>query len=49
MDMEEREMTEKEIQRFVELQADEGKTPSEALEALLKVVGGEMPEFKNRD
>ena len=49
MDMEEQEMTEKEIQRFIELQADEGKTPSEALEALLKMVGGEMPEFKNRD
>lgn len=49
MEAEEREMTEKEIQRFIELQAEEGKTPSEALEALLKVVGGEMPNFKNKD
>lgn len=49
MDAEEREMTEKEIQRFIELQAEEGKTPREALEALLKVVGGEMPRFKGED
>lgn len=47
MSDEEREMTEKEIQRFIELQAEEGKTPREALEALLKIVGGEMPKFKN--
>lgn len=46
MDVEEREMTEKETQRLIELQAEEGKTPKEALEALLRVVGGEMPKFR---
>lgn len=42
-----RELTEEEIQRFIDLQAEEGKTPREALDALMKVVGGKMPEFKN--
>lgn len=46
MDTEEREITAKEMQRFIALQAEEGKTPREALEALLKFVGGEMPKFK---
>lgn len=44
--MEETEITGKEIENFVKLQADEGKTPEEALEALMKVVGAEMPKFK---
>lgn len=43
-----RELMDGEIQRFVELQATEGKTPREVLEALLRVVGGKMPEFKNK-
>lgn len=47
MSDEERELTGGEIQRFVELQAAEGKTAGEALEALLRAVGGRMPEFKN--
>lgn len=38
------EMTGKEINNLIHLQAEEGKTPTEAIEALLKVVGGEMPE-----
>ena len=45
MNDEEREITGEEIQRFVSLQAEEGKTPREALEALLKIIGAEMPEF----
>jgi hypothetical protein len=44
--MEETEITGQEIENFVKLQADEGKTPEEALEALMKVVGAEMPKFK---
>ena len=49
MSDEERELTGGEIQRFVELQAAEGKTAGGggALEALLRAVGGRMPEFKN--
>ena len=43
-DMEE--MTGKEIANFIQLQADEGKTPKEAIEALMKVIGAEMPDFK---
>ena len=46
MNEEERELTDGEIQRFVEFQASEGKTPRETLEALLRVVGGKVPEFK---
>lgn len=46
MDEKDEEMTGKEIARFIELQAEEGKTAKEAIEALMKVVGGEMPEFK---
>lgn len=43
------EMTGKEIANLIKLQADEGKTPREALEALMKVVGAEMPEFSRED
>ena len=46
MDDREEEMTGKEIANFIRLQADEGKTPKEAIEALMKVIGAEMPEFK---
>ena len=45
--MEEREVTGKEIANFIRLQAEEGKTPIEAIEALMKVIGAEMPDFKN--
>ncbi len=45
-EQESEEMTGKEIARFMELQAKEGKTAEEAIEALMAVVGGEMPEFK---
>lgn len=38
-------MTGKEIANFIKLQAEEGKTPLEAIEALMKVIGAEMPEF----
>lgn len=50
MDEEENEMADKEIERFIELQAAEGKSPLETIEALLKVVGAEgIPEFKKKD
>lgn len=50
MEEEEKEMTGKEIERFIELQAAEGKSPLETIEALLKVVGAEeVPEFKKKD
>lgn len=50
MDAEEREMTEKEIQRFIEMQAEEGKSPLETIVALLRLIGSdEVPEFKKRD
>lgn len=45
-EQESEEMTGKEIARFMELQAKEGKTAEEAIEALMAVVGGEMPEFR---
>lgn len=45
MDERQEEMTGKEIERFMQLQAEEGKTAEEAIEALMKVVGGEMPKF----
>lgn len=45
-----KEITGKEIERFIELQAAEGKSPLETIEALLKVVGAEKaPEFKKMD
>lgn len=46
---EENEMTGKEIANLIKLQADEGKTPKEALEALMKVIGAEMPRFEKED
>ena len=50
MDEEGREMTEKEIQRFIEMQAEEGKSPLETIAALLRLVGAdEVPEFKKKD
>lgn len=45
----EEEMTGKEIANFIKLQADEGKTPKEAIEALMKVIGAEMPKFAEED
>ncbi len=39
-------MTGREIANFIKLQAEEGKTPLEAIEALMKVIGAETPEFK---
>lgn len=45
----EEEMTGKEIANFIRLQADEGKTPKEAIEALMKVIGAEMPKFSQED
>lgn len=47
--MEEQEMTGKEIANFIKLQADEGKTPLEAIKALMVVIGAEMPDFKQDD
>jgi len=44
--MEEKELTGKEIANFIKLQADEGKSAKEAIEALMKVIGAEMPKFK---
>lgn len=41
-----KEIAGKEIANFIQLQADEGKTPKEAIEALMKVIGAEMPDFK---
>lgn len=43
------EMTGKEIANFIKLQADEGKSPLEAIEALMKVIGAEMPKFQKGD
>ena len=41
------EITGKEIERFIELQAAEGKSPLETISALLEIVGAEsIPEFK---
>lgn len=42
----EEEMTGKEIANFMELQAEEGKTAEEAVAALMKVIGAEMPNFR---
>ena len=42
-------MTGKEIANFIKLQADEGKTPKEAIEALMMVIGAEMPKFKKEE
>lgn len=39
-------MNSREVANFIRLQAEEGKTPKEALEALMKVIGAEMPKFK---
>lgn len=50
MEEEEKEMTEKEIQRFIEMQAEEGKSPLETITALLRLVGSdEVPDFKKKD
>lgn len=50
MEEQEKEMTEKEIQRFIEMQADEGKSPLETIAALLRLVGSDkVPEFKKKD
>lgn len=50
MEDKEVEMTEKEIKRFIEMQADEGKTPLETIKALLRLVGSdEVPKFKRMD
>ena len=38
-----------EIQRFLELQATEGKTEIEAWRALAKVMGITIPEFRSKD
>lgn len=40
-------MTKDEIQRFINLQAEEGKTKEEAFDLLIMILGGTMPEFKN--
>ena len=42
----EAEMTAKEIENFFALQAEEGKTPEQAIEALMMVIGGKMPKFE---
>lgn len=42
-------MNSREVANFIRLQAEEGKSPKEALEALMKVIGAEMPEFKEED
>lgn len=42
------EMVGKEVANFIKLQADEGKTPLEAIEALMKVIGSDMPEFQEK-
>ncbi len=50
MEERETEMTEKEIQRFIEMQADEGKSPLETIKALLRLVGSDkVPDFKKMD
>jgi hypothetical protein len=44
---EEQGMTEKEIQRFIEMQSEEGKTAYEAISALLRLVGADhVPAFR---
>ena len=43
-------MTEKEIARFIEMQAEEGKSPLETIKALLRLVGEDkVPNFKKKD
>ena len=43
-------MTGEEIQRFIEMQAEEGKSPLETIIALLRLVGADkVPEFKKED
>lgn len=50
MENEEEELTGEQIQRFTEMQAEDGKTPLETITALLKLVGAdEIPEFKTED
>lgn len=50
MNEDEQELTGEQIQRFIEMQAEEGKTPHETITALLKLVGAdEIPEFKTGD
>ena len=44
------EMTAKQILRFIEMQADEGKSPIETIKALLRLVGSDkVPDFKKMD
>ena len=43
-------MTEKEISRFIKMQAEEGKSPLETIKALLRLVGDDdVPKFKKED
>lgn len=50
MENEEEELTGEQIQRFIEMQAQNGKTPHETITALLKWVGAdEIPKFKTKD
>lgn len=50
MENEEEELTGEQIQRFIEMQAEDGKTPLETITALLELVGAdEIPEFKTED
>lgn len=49
MDEWEDELAGEEIERFIQLQAEEGKTAEEAIEALMKLVGGKMPEFRKEE
>ena len=50
MENEEEELTGEQIQRFIEMQAEDGKTPLETITAPLKLVGADkIPEFKTED
>ncbi len=49
MDDKTEELAGEEIARFIELQAKEGKTAEETIEALTAAVGGETPKFKEKE
>ena len=43
-------MTSEQVERFIQMQAEEGKTPLETITALLHLIGTDsVPEFKKAD
>ena len=43
-------MTSEQVERFIQMQAEEGKTPLETITALLRLIGADsVPEFRKAD